>query len=331
MGFEIPKAKNLEQKIFNIRNGKEFEEIALGIFQFQYLTNPLYKSYCEAVNTDPSKVQSIYQIPFLPIQFFKSYSVRSGSFDAEIVFKSSGTTGQNTSQHFVKEVGLYRQSFSNCFELFYGSPKNLCVLGLLPSYLEREGSSLIYMVEDLVKNSGQPLSGFYLYDHLKLKETLLQLETQMQPTILFGVSYALLEFAEAFPLALKHVKIVETGGMKGKRTELSKTELYHKLQNSFSVNEIHSEYGMTELLSQAYAVNGLYKSPPWMKVLVREETDPFAVSAKSGGINVIDLANIYSCSFIATDDLGKLHSDGSFEVLGRMDNSDVRGCSQLIL
>ncbi|RYZ26729.1 MAG: acyl transferase [Chitinophagaceae bacterium] len=331
MGFELPKVKNLEKRVFSIRNEEEWRQIAWEVFHYQYLTNPVYQSYCDAVRRTPDSIKDFTQIPFLPIQFFKSMKVCSGEFEPQAIFKSSGTTGSATSHHYVKDLAVYEESFLACFKQFYGRAEELCILGLLPSYLERGNSSLIYMVDRLIKKSGHPHSGFYLYDHEKLHTTLLQLELEKQKTILFGVSYALLDFADERSIALKHTTIIETGGMKGRKQEMTKQELYEELKKAFSTEEIHSEYGMTELLSQAYAVNGRYQSPVWMRLWLREETDPFSYTEKTGAINIIDLANIHSCSFIATDDLGRLHSDGSFEVLGRMDNSDIRGCSQLAL
>lgn len=330
MGFEIPKETELEEKVFGLTNGKDFAQIALAVFLYQFFTNPVYKAFCEAVRRTPQTVQQVSEIPFLPIQFFKSKDVAAGDFAPQAVFRSSGTTGAESSRHLVKDLTLYERSFMRGFEAVYGAVNGLCVLGLLPSYLERGDSSLVYMVQRLVEKSGHPLSGFYLYDFEKLKDTLLRLEGAGQKTVLFGVSYALLDFAEAFPLPLKHTVVVETGGMKGRKKEMTKDELYAQLRTAFSLSEVHSEYGMTELLSQAYAVNGLYSTPPWMKILLRDETDPFAYTSRSGAINVIDLANIHSCSFIATDDRGRLHAGGRFEVLGRLDNSDVRGCSQLV-
>lgn len=331
MGVEIPKLKNLEAKVFDSHNEKAFPEIALEVFRYQYLTNEVYREFCKAIGRSLDSVQEIHQIPFLPIQFFKSRQVQSGAFQPEVVFSSSGTTGSVTSRHFVKDLSLYEKSFLACFEIFYGSPADFCILGLLPSYLERTGSSLVYMVDALIKKGSNVRSGFYLHDYESLQKTLLELEAEGRRTILFGVTYALLDFAENFALPLHRTTIIETGGMKGRKKELSKPELYAKLKEAFSVEEIHAEYGMTELLSQAYAINGLYQTPPWMKVLLRDETDPFSISDRSGGVNVIDLANLHSCSFIATDDLGRMHADGRFEILGRMDNSDVRGCSQLAL
>ena len=331
MGFEIPKVKNLQKSVFRIRNEEEWLQIAWEIFHYQYLTNQVYQYYCDAVHRTPATINEHSQIPFLPIQFFKSMDVCSADFTPEAIFKSSGTTGSTTSRHFVKDLSVYEESFLTCFEQFYGKPEELCILGLLPSYLERGESSLVYMVNKLIEKSGHPQNGFYLYDHKALQQTLVQLQQAKQKTVLFGVSYALLDFAESYSIPLENVTIIETGGMKGRKKEITKQELYDQLKKAFSVDEIHSEYGMTELLSQAYAINGLYKTPRWMKILLRDETDPFSYSDKAGAINVVDLANIHSCSFIATDDLGRMHQDGSFEVLGRMDNSDIRGCSQMAL
>ncbi len=331
MGFEQPKENALIEAAFAIRNEKDFTEIALRIFLYQYSCNAIYKTFCDAVRRTPENVAIIPDIPFLPVQFFKTKEVVSGRFSPQAVFKSSGTTGSSTSRHCVKDLLLYEESFFRCFEEFYGPTKDLCILGLLPSYLERGDSSLVYMVDKLITQSGHPQSGFYLYEHEKLKATLMGLESSKQKTILFGVSYALLDFADAYPMALKHTTVIETGGMKGRKKEMTKNELYVQLKAAFSLHEIHSEYGMTELLSQGYAVDGLYQTPPWIRVLLREETDPFSYSNRSGAINVIDLANLYSCAFIATDDRGRMHDDGRFEVLGRLDHSDIRGCSQLVM
>lgn len=317
-------------RLFSLQNEKDFQQIALRVFSYQFEHNPVYRAFCTALRRTPETVTQPDRIPFLPIQFFKTRQVQAGRFSPAVVFSSSGTTGSQTSRHFVKDAALYEESFRQCFERFYGPVKNLCVLGLLPSYLERSGSSLVYMVDNLIRQSRHPLSGFYLYDHAKLRQTLQILEAAGQRTVLFGVSYALLDFAETSPVPLRHTVVIETGGMKGRRKELTKDELYDTLKSAFSLDEIHSEYGMTELLSQAYAVNGLYQTPPWMKVVVRDETDPLSLAHRTGAINVVDLANVYSCSFVATDDRGRLHPDGRFEVLGRLDNSDIRGCSQLI-
>jgi hypothetical protein len=336
MHTEIPKAKELEQKVFRIHNEKEFLSIALEIYHFQFIYNPLYQVYSKAVGKTPENVDCLKAIPFLPISFFKTHKVQTTEFDAQSIFKSSGTTGNIASSHYVKNVELYQQSFCNCFQQFYGAVEDYCVLGLLPSYLERGNSSLVYMVDHLIKKSAGEDSGFYLHDFKKLNETLSSLEAAGQKTLLIGVSFALLDFSAAFPQQLQHTIIMETGGMKGRKKETTKIELYDEFKRAFGVNKIHAEYGMTELLSQAYSIEGKFKAPSWMKIFLRDETDPFAffeVAEKtvSGAINIIDLANLYSCSFIATDDVGTLYTDNSFEVLGRMDNSVIRGCSQLVL
>ena len=321
-------------KIFSVTD-KSFRQLALEIFHFQYEANSVYNSYVKALGKIPSDVDEIEKIPFLPISFFKTDEMKTGKFNAEVIFKSSGTTQTINSQHHVKDVSIYTQSFTTGFKKIYGDPKEWCVLGLLPSYLEKGNSSLVYMVDELIRQSHHPQSGFYLYDLDKLKETLLSLEKLNQKTLLIGVTYALLDFAEKFPVALKNTIIMETGGMKGRREELTRMEVHDQLKKAFGKTEIHSEYGMTELLSQAYAKKeGRFQCPPWMKMLVRDDEDPLSVQRStsgvvSGAINIIDLANIYSCSFIATDDVGKLYPDKSFEVLGRMDGSDLRGCSLL--
>lgn len=315
-------------KIFSVTEGG-FRQLALNIFHFQYEANPVYKSYVDALGKIPSEIDEIDKIPFLPIRFFKTDEIKTGKFNAEVIFKSSGTTQTINSQHHVKDVSIYVESFTNGFKKIYG--EEWCILGLLPSYLEKGNSSLVYMVDDLIKQSHHSQSGFYLYDLQKLKETLFSLEKVNQKTLLIGVTYALLDFAEKFPMPLKNTIIMETGGMKGRREELTRMEVHELLKKAFQKKEIHSEYGMTELLSQAYAKEkGRFQCPSWMKVLMRDDEDPLSVrSSGSGAINIIDLANVYSCSFIATDDVGKLYPDQSFEVLGRMDGSDLRGCSLL--
>ena len=321
-------------KIFSVAESG-FRQLALDIFHFQYEANPVYNSYVNALGKTPSDVDEIEKIPFLPISFFKTDEIKTGKFNAEVIFKSSGTTQTINSQHHVKDVSIYTQSFTTAFKKIYGDPQKWCVLGLLPSYLEKGNSSLVYMVDDLIKQSRHPQSGFYLYDLDKLKETLLSLEKSNQKSLLIGVTYALLDFAEKFPVTLKNAIIMETGGMKGRREELTRMEVHDQLKKAFGKTEIHSEYGMTELLSQAYAKKeGRFECPPWMKVLIRDDEDPLTVQHSasgvvSGALNIIDLANVYSCSFIATDDVGKLYPDKSFEVLGRMDGSDLRGCSLL--
>jgi phenylacetate-coenzyme A ligase PaaK-like adenylate-forming protein len=313
--------------------------MALHIFSLQYKNNELYKKFVDTVGVTPEKVTAIEKIPFLPISFFKTHLVKTTSFKPQAVFQSSGTTSETTSRHFVKSISLYKKSFLKAFELFYGNPHHWCILGLLPGYLERENSSLITMVTDLIKRSYNTSSGFYLNDHHKLYGTLMHNEIKGIPTLLIGVTYALLDFAEKHSLKLQHTIVMETGGMKGKREEITREEVHKILKTKLGTNEIHSEYGMTELLSQAYSSgNGIFHCPPWMKVLVREYNDPFAITSTpstqkpaNGLVNIIDLANLYSCSFIATDDVGKIYRNNSFEILGRRDSSDLRGCSLLTM
>lgn len=335
MHMEIPKAKQLEEKVFAITNEKELPLIALEVYQFQYENNPVYGDYCKAINRTPETVKELTNIPFLPISFFKTHRIETTEFNAELLFKSSGTTGAITSSHYVKDAAIYRQSFIHSFEKFYGDINGHCIIGLLPSYLERGNSSLVYMVNHLIKKSGYKLSGFYLDEFEKLDETIKELDASGQKTILIGVTYALLDFSEQFPQQLSNTIIMETGGMKGRGKEMTKAELYDQLRQSFGVTHIHSEYGMTELLSQSYGVDGTMSCPSWMKILLRDETDPLFIyqpgKSTTGAINVIDLANLYSCSFIATEDVGRLDSIGKFEILGRMDNSDIRGCSLMVI
>jgi len=336
-------------KIFNV-NATGFDALALEIFVFQYENNPLYKAYADMLERKPGKVRVISEIPFLPISFFKTHQVKTTRFEPLAVFESSGTTGSINSHHLIKDTEIYQQSFLKGFELFYGPVTDWCIIGLLPSYLERKNSSLVFMVSELIRRSQHLRSGFYLDEFKKLQDTLKILEEGKQKTLLVGVTFALVDLAEQFSLPMKHTTIMETGGMKGRREEMIRHELHELLRNKFQADSIHSEYGMTELLSQAYSKGeGFFNSPPWMKVLVRDEEDPFRVDShesivnsnllttidyqlqfQKGIINVIDLANIYSCSFIATDDAGKLYADGSFEVLGRIDNSDIRGCSLMV-
>jgi hypothetical protein len=314
-------------------NGNDFFTKALRLFQFQYQNNTVYNRWTDMVKTTVENISSITTIPFLPISFFKTHQVTTTVFQPEIIFTSSGTTKDATSQHFVAYKQWYEQSFTAAFKLFYGNPTDCAIIGLLPSYLERTGSSLVYMTEQLITQSKDVDSGLYLYDFEKLSQLLLQRETAGKQTWLIGVTYALIDFAERFPMPLKHTTLVETGGMKGKKKELTRPEVQGFLKNAFAVEHVHSEYGMTELLSQAYAkTDGIFTCPPWMKVLVRDEDDPLAIhETGAGALCIIDLANAYSCSFIATDDIGKVYPDGSFEVLGRLDNSDIRGCSLLAL
>ncbi len=319
--------------IFNIASDTEFEKIALQIFRFQAENNAIYKRFIKYLNINPANVKSIENIPFLPIQFFKEYQVVSANKPFDNIFKSSGTSGMTRSKHFVKDIRLYEESFLRGFAHFYGNIKEYTILALLPSYVEQGNSSLVYMVEKLIKESGKEASGFYLNNHQELSKTLQALEQKKEKILLIGVSYALLDLVEAHKFNLSHTIIMETGGMKGRRKEMLREELHQILCNGFGVSTIHSEYGMTELLSQSYSNgNGVFYSPAWQKILIRDTEDPFTYlhDGKTGGINIIDLANIYSCSFIATQDLGKKHKN-SFEILGRFDNSDIRGCNLLIL
>ena len=319
--------------IFSISTPRDFEQKALQVFNYQYLNNKVYRKFCDLLCCDPAKIDRVKKIPFLPIEFFKTHEVLSSEAPPKTVFTSSGTTGAHTSKHLITDLAIYEESFRRGFSHFYGNVENYAVLALLPSYLEREGSSLIYMVQDLITESNNPESGFYLNDLESLVENLKELEKSCQRTLLIGVSFALLDLAENFKLNLKHTTVMETGGMKGRRKEMIRTELHEVLKKGLGVDSIHSEYGMTELLSQAYALkNGIFECPPWMKILIRDPEDALTLlpEGKSGGINVIDLANINSCSFIATQDLGKNIGAGKTEILGRFDHSDIRGCNLMV-
>ena len=321
-------------EIFNIKNEKQFEQIALQAFAHQIKYNKVYADFCRLIKTDLNTVKSVKNIPFLPIQFFKSHHIIASQEPAEVIFTSSGTTGSQTSSHYVTDVSLYEQSFLASFKHHYGNIEDYTVLALLPSYLERSGSSLIYMVDRLIKDSKKPDSGFYLKDLFALSEKLKNLDKSGEKVLLIGVSFALLDLVENFNFDLKNTIVMETGGMKGRRKELVREELHEFLQKGFGVSHIHSEYGMTELLSQGYSTGGgIFTTPPWMRILIRDTED--ALSAlpknKTGGINVIDLANINSCPFIATQDLGKEIDSSHFEVLGRFDQADIRGCNLMVL
>jgi phenylacetate-coenzyme A ligase PaaK-like adenylate-forming protein len=308
--------------------------MALKVFRFQYENNLVYREFCDFLKTDVQKVKTIQQIPFLPIQFFKSHSVVSNSNPIQTIFTSSGTTGMVTSKHLVTDVSIYEESYRKGFSQFYGNIEDYVVLALLPTYLEREGSSLIHMVDDLIQLSNHPESGFYLHNYDELIEKIIQLDQTGQNVILIGVTYALLDLIEKQSFQLENTIIMETGGMKGKRKEMIREELHQQLCNGFGVKSIHSEYGMTELLSQAYSLgDGIFECPSWMQISIRDTEDALSYvrEGKTGGINVIDLANINSCSFIATQDLGKKYSNGSFEVLGRFDHSDIRGCNLMVV
>lgn len=322
----------LRNKIFSVTDSS-FDALALEIFRFQFANNPVYAAFCKGIGRNPENVKRAGEIPFLPVEVFKTHEVYAAEKKPETIFTSSGTTGMVTSRHLVADLSLYEESFAKTFQLFYGAPEEWTILALLPSYLEREGSSLVYMAEALVKKSAQPDSGFYLHDYTALSAKLKSLEANEKKCLLLGVTYALLDLAEQFPPELKHTVIMETGGMKGKRREMVREELHAILKNAFGVNAIHSEYGMTELLSQAYSKgDGIFNCPPWMKIRIREMNDPFAYAetGKTGGVNIIDFANLYSCSFIATSDLGRINAGGSFEILGRFDFSDLRGCNLMV-
>lgn len=320
--------------IFNIDSEQAFHDMALAVFNHQFKNNKVYRSFCDLLYIHPSDVQSIEQIPFLPIQFFKTHNVVSSQNAVQTTFTSSGTTGSATSKHAVTNLSIYEKSFQKGFEQFYGAIEEYVVLALLPSYLERQGSSLIYMVDAMITQSKHSESGFYLNNLAELKNTLIQLDSKGKNVLLIGVSFALLDLVETYQFQLKHTIVMETGGMKGRRKELIREELHDLLKQGFGVDTIHSEYGMTELLSQAYSKgNGYFDCPPWMRVLTRDTEDALSIqtTGKTGGINIIDLANINSCSFIATQDLGRVHQNGSFEVIGRFDHSDIRGCNLMVL
>lgn len=324
----------LGEEIFNIQSSEDFNRAAINVFRYQYQNNETYHNYCKLILKKPiDRIDSVYEIPFLPISFFKTHVIKTTDYNSETTFLSSGTTSNNQSKHYIKQLKIYEKSFNNCFKKFYGNVSNYCILALLPSYLERKGSSLIYMVDSLIQQSKKKESAFYLNNINELTQNIKLLDKTQTPTLLIGVSFALLDLIEHHQFNLKNTIVMETGGMKGIRKELIREDLHERLRNGFGVDKIHSEYGMTELLSQAYAKQtGKYHTPNWMKILIRDVNDPFKYvnKGKTGGINVIDLANLYSCSFIETKDLGKINNDESFNVLGRFDNSDIRGCNLLI-
>jgi len=324
----------LQEQIFNIKSAQEFNTLALEIFKFQFENNKVYRSFCDLLYKHPSDVKIVEDIPFLPIQFFKTHNVLSSTLKPVVSFTSSGTTGSITSKHHITDLSVYEESYLKGFKRFYGNIEDYVVLALLPSYLEREGSSLIYMVEDLIQKSKHAESGFYLNNLQEISNKLELLDKSGQKVLLIGVSFALLDLIEKHQFKLNNTIVMETGGMKGRRKEIIRPELHQLLKDGFGLAKIQSEYGMTELLSQAYSKgNGIFECPTWMKVLTRDTEDPLSIQKenKTGGINVIDLANINSCSFIATQDLGKVFENGSFEVLGRFDNSDIRGCNLMAL
>lgn len=325
--------EQLVQCISNI-NEHNFEEVALSLFHYQYEHNPVYRQYITLLGKKAEEIDALESIPFLPIELFKNHEIKTGNWEKQIVFTSSGTSGKQTSRHFVRDITWYDKMALNGFEAHYGSVSDYSILALLPAYLERKGSSLVHMANQFIHLSKYDSSGFFLYDFEALSKQLKENIDQEIPTILLGVSFALLDLAEQFPMPLKDTIVMETGGMKGRRKELTREALQGELKAAFALENIHSEYGMTELLSQGYSKgNGLFVPISTMKILISEINDPFAMQKieKSGLINVIDLANIDSCAFIATEDVGRNYKDGSFEVLGRLDYSALRGCNLMYL
>ncbi|MDD3739683.1 MAG: acyltransferase [Bacteroidales bacterium] len=323
---------NYRAEIFNKISNEKFEELAIFAFKYQFKNNCIYREYCDYLNVNPNKIKKIEDIPFLPISFFRTQKVVSGDYDQYTIFRSSATTGANSSKHYVADTNLYENSFVEAFKYFYDNPENYVILALLPSYIERKDSSLVYMVNGFLKRE-KAKGGFYLNDFENLYNEIIKLEEEKNKYILLGVSFALYDFAMKYNLNCNCGIIMETGGMKGRRKELTRVELHNILCKSFGVSEIHSEFGMTELLSQAYSkVDGLYNCPPWMRVFVRETSDPLTISnCGSGALNIIDLANINSCCFIETSDLGTVYSNGSFTVTGRFDIAEVRGCNLMAI
>ena len=322
----------LKNAFLSVQTDNDFEELALQIFKYQAVNNIVYGQFLKHLNFSISSVNHLKDIPFLPIQFFKSHKIVSSTQKEQKIFSSSGTTGSLTSKHYVTDLSIYENSYLRAFSHFYGAIEDYTVLALLPSYLERTGSSLIYMVDDLIKKSNNTESGFFLNNLDELAQKLIKLTKKGQKTLLIGVSFALLDLVEKHQFELKNTIVMETGGMKGRRKELIRNELHEVLKKGFGIENIHSEYGMTELLSQAYSDgNGVFKTPKWMKIVIRDTEDPLHLLPINctGGINIIDLANVNSCSFIATQDLGKMYSNNTFEVLGRFDHSDIRGCNLL--
>ena len=324
----------MQNAVFNIQNQSDFKTCALQVFRHQFKNNAIYRSFCDLLYIHSSDVKKVEEIPFLPIQFFKSHAVLSSTQAVQETFTSSGTTGSSVSKHMVTDLSWYTKSYTKGFEYFYGPIEEYTVLGLLPNYLERDGSSLIYMVDDFIKKSNKPSSGFYLNNLTELSKTLIALDKKGEKVLLIGVTFALLDLIERQQFKLQNTIIMETGGMKGRRKEIIRNELHEILCAGFGVSKIHSEYGMTELLSQGYSSgDGVFDCPPWMKILARDTEDALTMvgTNKTGGLNVIDLANYNSCSFIATQDLGKVDNNGSFEVLGRFDHSDIRGCNLMVM
>jgi phenylacetate-coenzyme A ligase PaaK-like adenylate-forming protein len=326
--------QNLQKKIFRIQGQTDFWETAFEVFNYQFINNIIYQEFIKSLGKGLSEIKTTEDIPFLPVEFFRNHKIISGNYPVEMIFESSGTTGITPGKHFVTDLLLYEESFLRSFKLFYGEAEQFLIAALLPSYTEREGSSLVYMTDILINKSQNPGSGFYRHNIPELILTLKKTIGENKNALLLGVSFALLDLAEKYAPDLSGVVVMETGGMKGRRKELTRLELHSILKGKFNVTSVHSEYGMTELLSQAYSKGeGIFYCPPWMKIVIRDPLDPLTIikePGRTGGINIIDLANINSCSFIATGDLGKIHPDGGFEVLGRFDNSDIRGCNLLV-
>ena len=329
----MPESKDLEKRIFSVSNSHSFNVLAIDIFHYQLENNPVYGKFVLFMGVDPLVIKHYTEIPFIPIEFFKEQKIVTTAFKEATVFTSSGTTGQTISKHFIKSLDLYELSLVTNFTHQFGNPEDYIILALLPSYLERDGSSLVYMVEKLIRLTKDSLSGFYLHDYEKLAKVLSSLKNSSKKVLLIGVTYALLDLTADYPVHFPELIVMETGGMKGRRKELLRTEMHEILKKAFGIEYICSEYGMTELLSQVYShKNGIFESPAWMKILIRDMNDPLSLieDGKTGGMNIIDLANLYSCSFIATKDLGRKINDTTFEMLGRYDNSDVRGCNLMI-
>jgi len=322
----------LQERIFSLVENN-FDAAAMEVFRIQSQHCEVYRSYLGHLGIDSTKITQTSAIPYLPVEFFKQFEIRTGSFREEMVFSSSSTTGIGVSRHFVKDLSLYVKAFSQAFDTLVGDHTSYCHLALLPSYLEREGSSLITQVEHFIKHSRYQYSGFYLHNTDELHERLAKNEEQRIPTVLWGVTFALMDFVEKYAMPLHHTMVIETGGMKGRRKEITRAELHELLKRKLSLSVIGGEYGMTELMSQAYALqDGIYRTPSWMHVTAREVNDPLGkpIVGRHGALNIIDLANLYSCAFVATSDLGIVHATGSFEVQGRMDYSDTRGCNLLV-
>jgi len=322
-----------KDRIFDIKNHSDFLNVALEVFHYQNETNTVYKEFIINLGRNLRHAKTLDTIPFLPVEFFRNQEIVSGISPFKKIFESSSSTGAVSVKHYVSDLALYEKSFTEGFRLFYGDPSEYIICALLPSYTERSGSSLVYMVDKLIQKSLNPLSGFYNENSEELIQIINRVRGENKKVLLLGVSFALLDLAETHSPDFSEVLVMETGGMKGRRKELTRAELHKILMEKFNLQTVHSEYGMTELLSQAYSSgDGIFHCPPWMKIMIRDPQDPLSIyteTRKTGGINIIDLANINSCSFIATDDLGRLHDDGGFEVLGRFDRSDIRGCNLL--